>query len=156
MIKPHRIIVALLIINTIAGAFLFFFLYNFVTNPDSAFNRSVAARIQQAASGIKPLQGIKGDKGDTGKQGPAGENGKNGTNGKNGSDGKDGAQGPAGPQGPQGQKGDPGDKGDTGDPGPQAEWRCNQDTVEWEYRYPGNEDWSPTGGACVPIEGANQ
>jgi hypothetical protein len=154
--RTNKLLLTVLVLQTIGGLFLAWFLYNFITDPDSALNRSIAAKVQAVAGSFKPLQGPKGDIGKTGPQGPAGQNGANGDNGRNGATGKTGPQGepgPIGPQGEQGLKGDKGDKGDTGEQGPKAEFRCNPETARDEYRYPGDEDWQETGGACIPVEG---
>src|SRR5690242_5387886 len=154
--RTSKIIIAVLILQTIGGIFLAFFLYNFVTNPQSAFNESVARQIQSLAGQFKPLEGIRGDKGD---QGPAGDHGHNGQNGSTGAagatgpqgpTGSTGSQGPAGPQGPQGETGPQGVQGEQGQDAPRPQFRCNQETAQLQYKYPDDEDWANMGSTCIP------
>lgn len=139
---------AILVLNTIGGIVLAYFMYSFITDPSSSFNRSLAIRIQTVVGQFKPLDGIKGDKGDKGDRGDNGES----------------IVGPKGDSivGPRGQdgvsvKGDTGERGDIGPTGPagaqspQASFRCDPDTEQIQYKYPQDEDWTNIGAVCEPI-----
>lgn len=77
--------------------------------------------------------------------------GKDGKDGRDGRDGRDGNDSTV-----PGPKGDTGEQGPQGEPGPIAEWQCNPTTARMEYRYPGNEDWTPTNSMCIPLVGSKR
>lgn len=154
-----KIIITVLIIQSVAGLIIFFFALNLFTNPDSSFNRQIQRNIESYAKTFKPLnivgsQGEKGEKGDTGDTGQQGEKGDS-IKGEKGDKGDTGANGQDGLSivGPQGERGNEGAQGQQGIPGPRAEFRCNPDTAENEYKYPGDEDWTSQNSKCVPVNG---
>lgn len=156
--RVNKIIITVLVIQSIAGLIIFLFALNLFYNPDSSFNLKLQQNIESAAKNFKPLsiigeKGDKGDKGDRGEDGATiiGPKGDKGDAGEKGSDGLS-IVGPMGPEGPQGK---PGAQGEKGDQGPRAEFRCNQESGVNEYKYPDDEDWSSTGGKCEPVEGNN-
>lgn len=150
--RISKLIIAILVLNTVGGIVLALFMYSFITDPSSAFNRSLAIRIQTVMGQFRPLDGIKGDKGDSG------EDGKDGLSvvGPQGPKG-DSIIGPQGPNGAngisiEGPKGEPGEPGQNGTPSPQATFRCDPDTKQFQYKYPLDEDWVNMGAKCDPIE----
>lgn len=151
--KSNRIVLAIIIIQALAGLVMFVVLYTLITSNKVDVNSA----IQNYASNFKPisLQGPKGDQGDVGERGLQGDQGIPGAQGVQGIQGIQGVQGVRGIQGDSGIQGDKGDKGDQGIPGDPAEkamFRCNPDTSENEYKYPSDEEWQNTGGACIPIK----
>lgn len=100
--------------------------------------------------------GQKGDAGGQGIQGEQGLQGIQGVAGQPGVKGDTGPQGPQGIQGPQGVQGLPGAQGtqgppgDPGQPGRSTEFRCNQQTANFEWRYVGDDNWQKTGSKCIP------
>jgi len=168
----RKIVIGILLLQTIAVAVIFAFLFNYIKDPSSEFNRNLAEIIKQQTQSFKPLQGEKGEKGDSIK-GDDGRDGRDGNDGKDGKDGKDGTDGSNGSDGrdvtPEQiaaavsrylaenppPKGDKGDQGEPGTNGAVAEFRCNPDTAMQEYKYPDDSDWSQTGGRCIPATGGN-
>ena len=157
-ITTTHIIVAFVVVQAVASIVLAFFLFNLVTDPSSQLNKSIANQVQQVAQSFKPipgLQGEKGEQGETGAQGPTGLTGPKGDKGDLGSQGADGTS----IKGEKGEKGDTGETGATGaqgPAGPRAEFRCNPETAKQEYKYPDDEDWTETGGACLPLGGNHE
>lgn len=154
--KLTKFIILILILQCIAGVVIFIFLFSYITSPNSEFNQNIQNSMREYASQFKPLSvlGAKGDKGDRGERGEAGLDGMS-VKGEKGDKGDTGEQGQTivGPQGPQGETGEQGLQGPQGEKGPRAEYRCNPDTKVNEYIYPGDEDWTSTGGKCEPVEG---
>lgn len=153
-----RVFVAVIAIQLIATIVIAVFAIAFFFYPDSnsAFKSSVRDVVQGYANTLSPIvqigqtgasgeQGIQGPKGDQGQQGPAGPSGSTGSAGNVGPTGQTGATGEQGP------KGDQGVQGEKGDPGPVASWRCDTTTSRWQYKYPADDDWSTTSGACIPM-----
>jgi len=148
-VKNNKLFVAIIIVQSIASVVMAILIWSLILNPDSSFNQNIQNTIKGYSNSFKPLSGDKGDKGD---QGVRGEQGNDGPQGDKGDTGDAGAGGSS-IQGLQGEKGDKGDKGDTGEqgpPGPGAEWRCYT-SGKWQYKYPADEDWTTTQGACVPL-----
>lgn len=117
----------------------------------------VNSAIERYASNFKPisLEGPKGEQGERGLQGYQGIPGTNGTQGPQGVQGIQGESGLPGEQGLPGVDGKDGVAGETGPPGSQgerAEFVCNPDTKELEYKYPSDEEWTSTNGTCIPKE----
>ena len=151
----YKLMMAVLVLNTIGGIVLAIFAYNFLYDPESSFNRNLAQRIQLVMAQFKPIDGIEGKPGTDGQSivGPAGPPGKDGQSitgpqgppGDNGASikGDTGEQGPVGPTGPEGA------------PAPQASFRCDPDKKQLQYKYPLDEDWIDIGAKCEPIGEGN-
>lgn len=154
--NSNRIIIGYLVLQTIIIVILLIFGFNFLLNRDEQQNKSFAQGIQDYANSFKPLsfQGPKGDKGEIGDQGPAGSQGVKGDKGDKGDTGNSGQVGEAGQtiQGPQGETGATGAQGIQGEPAQRAEFRCNPETKQNEYKYPSDEDWTRMGSTCIPTE----
>jgi hypothetical protein len=147
------LVMTILVLNTIGGIVLALFAYNFLNDPSSSFNRNLAERVQDSLVGVfQPIAGIKGDKGDkgdsiVGPQGPKGDDGASVT----GPAGQDGVS----IQGPKGEQGEAvlGPTGPAGAPSPQAEFRCDPESEQLQYKYPLDEDWINIGAVCTPVKG---
>lgn len=144
--KNHRLFVAILIVQSIANIVLAIFIWSLITNPNSDFNRNIQSAIQSYSESFKPIS-IKGEDGEQGIQGEKGDPGV-GQKGDKGDQGDTGDEGNT-IQGPQGEKGDKGDQGEQGAPGERAVWECQNN--RWVYKYPSDEDWSITDGACIAL-----
>jgi len=147
--KSNRLILVIIIANTTASIIMFLILYGLLTN-----KVDLNQAIQNYAKDFKPisLQGPQGIQGDQGIQGYQGIPGTPGVQGVQGPQGEQGLQGLPGVDGKDGAQGDPGPQGDTGAQGERADFRCNPDTKELEYKYPSDEDWTSTNGVCIPKE----
>ena len=66
----RKIVIIILALQAIANIVIFLFFINYITNPNSEFNRNIAQMVKQQAQSFKPLDGIKGDKGEQGVAGP--------------------------------------------------------------------------------------
>jgi hypothetical protein len=150
-----KIVIAFILFQLIATIVLCIFLVNFILDPNSRFNQNIDIRLEAYAGRLTPtiIQGddvtriIEGQKGETGARGADGEDGEPGQQGEQGIQGVQGAQGEPGIPGAIGEKGDKGDKGDAGE---NATWECTEEG-RWRYKYPRDEDWYTTNGACVYI-----
>lgn len=159
MKKPqitNIVIIAVLVLQGIAGLIVAFILWSAWVNPDSAFNKSIVEKIQATVGQIIVPAGpkgdtgesIKGDKGEQGERGPKGDTGEQGPKGDTGNSGTDGQT----VVGEKGEKGDTGDTGPQGPAGPTQEWRCGP-MNKWQYKTPADEDWTTTNAACIAIGG---
>lgn len=148
----RKVVIIILALQAIANIVIFLFFINYITNPNSEFNRNIAQMVKQQAQSFKPLDGIKGDKGEQGVQGDRGPKGDTGQTGKDGTDSTStnttviheipikGDKGDTGPQGQQGEQ---------GVAGPVAQFRCNPNTFKVEYKYPADEEWTSMNAFCI-------
>lgn len=147
--KSQKLILFIIVVNTLASLIMFFILYGLMTN-----KVDLNSAIEKYAENFKPisLQGPRGDEGERGLQGYQGVPGVQGVQGAQGVQGSQGPQGIQGPQGLEGPQGEQGPQGVPGTPAERAEFRCNPETAKEEYKYPSDEAWTSTGGRCTPDE----
>jgi len=154
MKHTNKIVLGIVFLQAVVSLIILFVIWG-VVNKKIDIDSSVEKAVSKYASNFTPAF-IKGEKGE---QGIKGEKGDDGRDGQQGPVGQPGPQGFQGLMGIQGEKGDKGDKGDTGEqgvpgepgqPGRSPEFRCNQESANFEWRYVGDEDWQKTGGKCIP------